>query len=40
MGAELIHKRGSVYDNGQEGSKGEIPMCINLTHFPKFANCI
>jgi hypothetical protein len=34
---ELIHKRGQSLENGQEGSKGELPMYINSTHFPKFS---
>jgi hypothetical protein len=36
MGDELIHKRGEGLREFQEGSKGELPMYINSTHFPKF----
>jgi hypothetical protein len=41
MGAELIHKRGGVSRiMTNMGPRGGLPMYINSTHFPKFANCI
>jgi hypothetical protein len=38
MGDELIHKRGEgLREWPKRGSKGELPMYINSTHFPKFS---
>jgi hypothetical protein len=38
MGDELIHKRGEVLmECIKEGSKGDSPMYINSTHFPKIS---
>jgi hypothetical protein len=38
MGAELIRKRGEgIGECLKEGFKGELPIYINSTHFPKFA---
>jgi hypothetical protein len=37
MGVELIHKRGEgLREFLIEGSKGELPMSINSTHFLNF----
>jgi hypothetical protein len=41
MGDELIYKRGGVSRiMAKRGPRGGLPMYINSTFFPKFANCI
>jgi hypothetical protein len=40
MGDELIQKMGGVSMIWTRGAQGEIPMYIDLTHFPKLAICI